>query len=206
MSLRSATLLGSFLLIAIGTSEVIVAGEQQPAGKLVVGNKEVVPFSMKNPDGFWSSLSIDLWKGIANELKLDSEFKEMDLKGLVDGLARGSIDVGVAALTVTGSTSEDYLQRRAILFRHFPAALDALMSLSRGEVDAVVYDGPILRYLALNKLQEPVRFLPTGFERQDDAIALKSNSPLREPINRILLRKIQEVSWELSLRSYLGGS
>ena len=38
----------------------------------------VPPFVLRSDDGQWSGLSIDLWKQIAAELKLDFEFREFD--------------------------------------------------------------------------------------------------------------------------------
>ncbi len=68
---------------------------------LVVGTRQVAPFAMRDADGSWSGISVDLWQAIAADLDLEFEFRELELDGLVEGLANGSLDVGVAALTVT---------------------------------------------------------------------------------------------------------
>jgi polar amino acid transport system substrate-binding protein len=70
--------------------------------ELVVGTKVAPPFAMKAEDGTWHGISIDLWQRIANQLQLRYRFQETTLKGLTDGVAEGSLDVAVAALTVTG--------------------------------------------------------------------------------------------------------
>jgi len=69
--------------------------------KLIVGTKEAPPFSMKDSEGRWTGISIDLWRQIATELNLDYEFLELDQYNLLEGLTNGSVDVGVAELTIT---------------------------------------------------------------------------------------------------------
>lgn len=73
---------------------------------LRVGTKEAPPFSMKNKDGSWSGLSIELWKGIAEDLGMRYEFVETDLPGLLAGLQSGTLDASVAALNVTSEREE----------------------------------------------------------------------------------------------------
>jgi ABC-type amino acid transport substrate-binding protein len=56
---------------------------------------------MKMEDGSWNGISIDLWKEIAAELKLEFDFRETELRGLLDGLEQGALDAAVAALGIT---------------------------------------------------------------------------------------------------------
>jgi polar amino acid transport system substrate-binding protein len=72
------------------------------ARELVVGTKEAPPFAMRAEDGTWHGISIDLWRRIARKTNLRYRFQETTLKGLTDGVAEGSLDAAVAALTVTG--------------------------------------------------------------------------------------------------------
>jgi ABC-type amino acid transport substrate-binding protein len=69
--------------------------------RLIVGTKEAPPFCMKDSEGRWTGISIDLWRQIATELHLDYEFLELDQYNLLKGLTNGSLDVGVAELTIT---------------------------------------------------------------------------------------------------------
>ena len=73
------------------------------ARELVIGTKVAPPFAMKAEDGTWRGVSIDLWRRIANQIHLRYRFQETTLKGLIDGVANGSLDAAVAALTVTGA-------------------------------------------------------------------------------------------------------
>ena len=85
-----------------------------------------------------------------------------------------------------------------------PDVRSALEALQAGQIGAVVYDAPILRYEAHQHFLGEVHVLPTTFERQDYAFALPTGSPLRERINRVLLRKIGSPEWRGVLADYLG--
>jgi ABC-type amino acid transport substrate-binding protein len=89
------------LFLAVASNEA--SGEAPPSSykKLIVGTKEAPPFAMKRNDGTWTGISIELWRQLAAKLNLTYEFREVDLKGLVDGVADGSLDAAVAALTIT---------------------------------------------------------------------------------------------------------
>ena len=329
--------------------------------KLVVATKEAPPFAIKDEDGRWTGVSIDLWRDIANELKLDYEFREMDLVEMLTALRDGSCDVAVAALTVTnqrerdidfthpyftsglgiavapeqsagslnavfgammspefleilglllfvllamgfliwfferrknkthfggsvakglgsgfwwsavtmttvgygdkapvtlggrflaiiwmftslfiisfftasvaslilvdrlesrvgglqdlphvrvasirGSTSETYLRRQRIRFRSYDKPKQALQALRDGQLDAVVYDAPILRYAISQQFRDTLAVLPMRFETQNYCIGLPNKSELREPVNQSLLRITSEPAWQNTLYRYLG--
>lgn len=105
--------------------------------------------------------------------------------------------------SVAGSTSATYLRNRSIRHDPYSNAREALEALAGGDVDAVVYDAPILHYLALEEVSG-VRVLPGTFERQDYAIALPEESALRETISLAVLRRIGSPEWNDLLRRYLG--
>ncbi|KLU07794.1 extracellular solute-binding protein, family 3 [Rhodopirellula islandica] len=108
--------------------------------------------------------------------------------------------------TVEGSTSADYLRARHINSANHPDVETALQRLVAGQCDAVVYDAPILRYQTHQNYPGEAFVLPITFERQSYAIALPSDSELREPINRILLRQTSSPEWENVLATYFGES
>ena len=66
-----------------------------------VGTRISPPFVMRNEDGSFSGISIDLWNKVARELHLRYEMHVYDIAGLLDALEHDEIDVAVAALTVT---------------------------------------------------------------------------------------------------------
>lgn len=75
-----------------------------PQHELVVGTKQAPPFAIKDADGNWNGISIDLWRRIADELHLRYRFsEEPQVQDLIDGVADGKFDIAVAALTVTAA-------------------------------------------------------------------------------------------------------
>ena len=109
----------------------------------------------------------------------------------------------VRVATVADSTSQAYLRARHIRHQGFSELADALAALDAGEVEAVVYDAPLLRFETVHDYPR-LHVLPGTFERQDYAIAMPSNSPLREQVNRAVLRVISKPSWDETLADYLG--
>jgi len=112
----------------------------------------------------------------------------------------------VKVATVEGSTSADYLRSRHIMFTKHSDAASALASLAADRCDAVVYDAPMLKYQTYQTYSGEAFVLPITFERQNYAFALPSDSPLREPINQVLLRQVSSPSWDEVLATYFGQS
>jgi len=110
----------------------------------------------------------------------------------------------VKVAAVKASTGEAYLKSNRISFQSYDNPLDGLKAVAAGELDAMVYDAPVLRYLISNELDGTLQVLPQTFERQYYAIGLQQGSPLREPINRILVEKISKPEWQDVLEKYLG--
>jgi polar amino acid transport system substrate-binding protein len=98
-----------------------------------------------------------------------------------------------------------YLDNSRISFHDYPSVRDALNGLLTGEVEAVVYDSPILRYLTANEMQRKVQVLQTNFEKQQYGIGLPTASPLREQINQRIPAILGQEKWQDILFQYLGG-
>src|SRR5262249_50089376 len=82
----------------VGWAQPSSAGERE----LVIGTKDAPPFAMKQKDGSWSGVSIELWRRIAEREGLRYRLVEApDVQALISGVAVGSFDAAVAALTVT---------------------------------------------------------------------------------------------------------
>jgi len=78
------------------------AGRETSLRELVVGTKETPPFAMKDADGTWQGVSIDLWRRVARQAGLRYRFaEETNVPELIAGVAEGKFDVAVGALTVT---------------------------------------------------------------------------------------------------------
>jgi len=95
------------VFVCFGATSAAVRGAAQPAvqqpdRELVVGTRVAPPFAMKNQDGAWEGISIDLWRHIAERLHLRYRIEDRgSVQDLLNAVASGQVDVGVAALTVT---------------------------------------------------------------------------------------------------------
>ena len=64
--------------------------------KLIVGTHEAPPFIIKNADGSFSGISIDLWRHLADTLRLDYEIRDVPIDQLIEGGKSGALDVVVS--------------------------------------------------------------------------------------------------------------
>ena len=333
---------------------------QTPEKTLVIGTKVAEPFAMKDKDGNWYGISIELWEKVAKQLKIKYQWKEVALKPLLDGVSNASLDVGIAAITITAdretkidfshsyystglsivtpknlndgwrsvisgifssqmlyillmlvivlfiigtltwlverkrnpenfnpnplkgipagmwwaavtmttvgygdmtpqtvsgrvialfwmfasllmvsaviagvastltlakskplisgpedlskariasiknSSSDHYLEQRQLKRDYYPTVLASLNAIEQGKSDAMVYDDPLLKYLTEQHFRNKLMVIDKLFERQQYGIAFPEASPLREPVNRVMLKIIQKEEWQRVLKSYLG--
>lgn len=68
---------------------------------LRVAISEVPPFVIREADGRWRGISIDLWSDIAKALGYEFEFVPMEFRDVLASLEAGRVDVAVGALTMT---------------------------------------------------------------------------------------------------------
>ncbi len=106
--------------------------------------------------------------------------------------------------SVPDTISAEYLAQNHVSFQKYHSVEDGLKALSHGTIDAFVYDSPVLLYLINLHFPASLAVLPQRFEQQNYGIALPGGSPLREPINRILLKDIRSKAWQDLLYRYLG--
>ncbi|MEZ6080201.1 MAG: transporter substrate-binding domain-containing protein [Pirellulaceae bacterium] len=78
-------------------------------GKLRVATKHIPPFAIKESDGNWSGISIELWKHLAHELGVEYELTEHTLEQMLAGLENGEFDVALGAISVTADR-QDHLE------------------------------------------------------------------------------------------------
>lgn len=101
------------LQLLLAGSAFAQAPAAAPEKKAVrVATKPVPPFVIKQTDGSWTGVSVELWERIAAELELEYEFEEATLQEMLDGVANGKYDAGIAAITVTAEreTAFDFTQ------------------------------------------------------------------------------------------------
>ena len=106
--------------------------------------------------------------------------------------------------TIRHTTSEVYLKENRISYIPFDTASEGLKAVEDSAINALVYDAPLLQYFANKDYRGKIEVLPKIFSRQDYGIALPQGSAIREPINRLLLKRIHEPEWRDLLYKYLG--
>lgn len=125
--------------------------------------------------------------------------------GQLESKVRGPQDLpAVKVGVVGGTTGETYANRNGLGFRPYESPEAGIEALAAGTIDAFVYDQAVLAWIVNRKAHGRVEVLPHTFDRQDYAIALPEGSPLREPINRALVRAVRDPSFEQMLDRYLG--
>lgn len=112
---------------------------------------------------------------------------------------------GKRVATVEGSTAADYLTNRpAVRKVEYELVEEAFDTLKESQVDAVVYDAPVLKNYVLQEGVDKVSVVGAVFERQSYGIALKTNSPYREPINRAILELIENGTYDKIYQKWFG--
>ncbi|WP_198160113.1 transporter substrate-binding domain-containing protein [Photobacterium sp. J15] len=106
--------------------------------------------------------------------------------------------------TLKNSSSEAYLVSIDANFKHYPTLQQALARLLTGEIDAVLYDSPILKFEINRHFKQKITLIPGEFEPQAYGIAIQTNSPLREQLNRSILSLKEQPSWKEILYRYQG--
>ncbi|MFC1850631.1 ion channel [candidate division CSSED10-310 bacterium] len=105
---------------------------------------------------------------------------------------------------VQNTTGEQYLKAQNITYITFPSASEGLLALHSAQIDAFVYDAPLLRYIIHEEFNRTLQVLPQKLVYEDYGIVLPQGSPWREKLNQVLLRKISNPSWENILERYFG--
>jgi len=112
--------------------------------------------------------------------------------------------VRVQVASVRGSSSASYLERNRVVYQPYASITEGLRAVADGDVDAMVYDKPLLQYLILEDYPKQLEVLDLTFDPQNYAFALQPASDLREDINRSLLRFTSQAEWRDVLLTYLG--
>lgn len=106
--------------------------------------------------------------------------------------------------TVSDSSADAYLQERRINARRLDSIDEAFAMLVDDQIDAIVYDAPVLNYYAANQGQGIVQVIGPLLEAEMYAIALPSDSPLREPINKALLAVMEGGQYNQVRQTWFG--
>jgi polar amino acid transport system substrate-binding protein len=113
---------------------------------------------------------------------------------------------GKRVASVQGSTSSEYLGQHAIGVTVFPQVEEALEALQQGEVDAVVYDAPVLLHYASHEGRGKVQPAGAIFHKENYGIVFPSDSRYRKPVNEALLNIKEAGTYDRRYQKWFGGN
>ncbi len=99
---------------------------------------------------------------------------------------------GLTVGTIEGSSSVEFLKASKLTPTTYPDVDAACRALTTGDIKAVVYDAPLLKYFLSTNPGTKLQLVGDLFEKQDYGFALPEKSPLRKDINRALLKLTEE--------------
>lgn len=108
--------------------------------------------------------------------------------------------------STAGSTASTHLTSRGLGHLEYKGLSDMLRSFEAGELEAVVFDGPILAWYIQTDGAGYGRLVPRMFKPENYGIALPSQSPLTEEINRALLSLREAGTYEALRKKYFGNA
>jgi len=105
--------------------------------------------------------------------------------------------------TIDGSTASAFMDGRGLTHIGYPGLDELIAGFETGELDAVVFDAPILAFYAAHsdgkaKLAGPV------FLRENYGVALPTGSPLAERLNQSLLKLREDGTYGTIYREWFG--
>jgi polar amino acid transport system substrate-binding protein len=162
----------------------------------------------KAPATLWGRLLGMLWM-ISSIIVIASFTAGMTSQLAAQRLAatvRTSADLSaVRTGSVSATSALDRLVGDHIDARPYPNVNAGLDAVKAGKLDAFVYDRPILEYNVRRGFRDDVQVQDKLFARENYAIALPLNSPMREKIDVVMLNEMRGPWWGEVLQRYLGG-
>ncbi len=103
---------------------------------------------------------------------------------------------GRRVATTRGSTTVAYLRDVNAQVVEVATIDEAYAALLDKNVDAVVFDAPVLQYFAANAGKGRVQVVGSLFRKEDYGIVFPQNSPLRKRVNDALLALREDGSYQ----------
>ena len=125
----------------------------------------------------------------------------------LSGNIHGPSDLpGKRIATVRATTGAEYLAEQHLTPVEVERIDDAYALLQNGQVQAIVFDAPVLLYHAETKGKGAVQVVGPTLKDEYYGIALPTGSPLRKPINEALLQLMQDGSYTEIHHKWFGAS
>jgi polar amino acid transport system substrate-binding protein len=106
--------------------------------------------------------------------------------------------------TVQASTSAAYLETTGAKVAAYPTIKAAYDALVEKKVDAVVYDAPVLQYMATREGAGEVRTIGPIFHTEDYGLVFHDGSPLRKKVDGTLLLLREDGTYDRLNEMYFG--
>jgi ABC-type amino acid transport substrate-binding protein len=125
--------------------------------------------------------------------------------GELRGKVRGLSDLpGARVGSLAQSESLDFLAKRGISVLPFETSRDGLQAIVDKKIDAFVFNEAVLKHRVRTEFPGRVHVLAGTFDHYYVSMAVPSGSPLREPLNRALLKILTQDDWPRLVESYMG--
>lgn len=111
---------------------------------------------------------------------------------------------GKLVATIADTAGQHYLEEQRLRYQTYPDLTSAMVSVVKGQTDAIVYDRALMQYRNLQLGQQHLAILPGVFAEQLYALAMPEGSPLRAPISLQVLRVTESDGWMRVRSTYLG--
>jgi polar amino acid transport system substrate-binding protein len=108
--------------------------------------------------------------------------------------------------SIHGSTSVEYLRQRNLEPLEFAKIEEAYQALENHQIDAVVYDTPILLYYTAHDGKGKAQTVGAMFRKENYGIVFPSNSPLRKRVNEALLKLKENGAYDQLYMKWFGGA
>ncbi|WP_420585910.1 transporter substrate-binding domain-containing protein [Ruegeria sp.] len=106
--------------------------------------------------------------------------------------------------TISGSTAANFLTRREVEFTGYSGLDEMLTAFEDKDLDAVVFDAPILAYYAAHEGRRIATMTGGVFLRESYGIAFPTGSPLVEDVNQALLALREDGTYDEIYRKWFG--
>ena len=121
----------------------------------------------------------------------------------LSGKVRGSRDLPTVRVgSVAQSEAQNYLVKKGIAAFPFKKMWDGLQALVDAKIDAFVFDESVLKYLARTQFPAQVHVLPETFDHYFVSMSVPQGSPIREPLNRAILKILDSNEWKNLVEQY----
>jgi polar amino acid transport system substrate-binding protein len=122
------------------------------------------------------------------------------------GNIQGPSDLpGKHVATTRGSTAAQYLKEHHVTVHEYSQIDDAYQALQASEVDAVVFDAPVLMHYASHEGKGRVQTVGAMFRKENYGIVFPMGSPYRKPVQKALLALREDGTYDALYDKWFSG-